>query len=329
MQTSLLAKKTQKAETNAGGACSAFVAVNDKGDLIFARNYDYVQNAQNILVHCAPENGYESVSIAAGGWLYTADENGKPIVLDDGKTDLSMLIAAPYLLMDGMNEKGVVICVLTVDGAGTVQADPEKQNMQTTTAMRLVLDRAASVPEAIALLKQYNMNASIKTKNFHFFIADSTGNYGIIEYAPTGEMKYSTDAGGNFRNLFTEAEPDYKQHLVTNFYRLFPAAEYGFDDGQHGLDRFEILSAEITAAEGHFTEDEAMTALGMAYQDFGETATHETQWSVVYNPTDMTAKICPRVNQTDLKDAFYAKEYDFDFKAEFEDTGKITHTVQP
>lgn len=324
----LLDMSAEGGQVNAGGGCSAFVAINADGELIFGRNYDYVQNAQNILVHCSPEGGYESVSIAAGGWLYTYDDSGNPIILDDGKTDLSMLVSAPYLLMDGMNEKGVVICVLTVDGAGTVQSDAGKHSIQTTTALRLVLDRAADVPEAIGLLKQYNMNASIKTKNFHFFIADAKGNYGVIEYSPQGEMKYSTDADGNFRNLFTQTEVDYDEHLVTNFYTLFPSAEYGFDDGQHGLSRYLVLSQEIADAQGRFTEDAAMSALGDVYQDFGETATHETQWSVVYNPTDMTAKICPRVEQSDKKEKFYSAEYDFSFRAEFEDSGEITFTAR-
>ena len=327
VRSTLLSTGAEPAKANAGGACSAFAAANDDGELLFARNYDYVQNAQNILVHCRPEGENESVSIAAGGWLFTTDDAGNEIKLDDGKTDLSLLMAAPYLLMDGMNEKGVVICVLTVDGDGTVQQDPGKRRMQTTPAMRLVLDRAASVPEAIELLQQYNMNASIKVKNFHFFIADASGNYGIIEYSPTGEMKYSQTESGAYRNLFHETEPDYEERLVTNFYRLFPADEYGFDDGEHGLDRFEILSQALTDAKGYFNEDEAMDTLSLAYQDVGESATHETQWSVVYNPTDMTAKICPRVAATDQKDAFYATEYDFDFQAEFADTGAITYTA--
>ena len=307
-----------------GGACSAFVAVNPDGEVIFARNYDYVQNAQNILVHCAPEGGYESVSMAAGGWLYANDSEGLPIQLGDGKTDLSMLVAAPYLLMDGMNEKGLMICVLTVDGAGTVQQVDGRHSIQTTTAMRLVLDRAANVPEALALLNQYNMNASIRVKNFHFFLADAEGNYGILEYSPDGEMRFSTDENGAYLNVFTGET--YDQRFVTNFYRLFPAAENGFDDGQHGLDRCEILSARIAAAQDRFSETEAMRLLSEVYQDFGETATHETQWSLVYNPTARTALICPRVAQSDQIDAFYQTVYAFDLSAEFDDAGSITYT---
>ena len=327
VQSTLLSADAKAAKGNMGSGCSAFAGINADGELIFARNYDYVQNAQNILVHCNPKDGYESASLAAGGWLYTNDADGNFVTLDDGKTDLSMLVAAPYLLMDGMNEKGVVMCVLTLDGSGTVQNEPGRHSIQTTTAMRLVLDRAASVPEAIELLKQYNMKASISVKNFHFFIADAAGNYGIIEYSPEGEMRYSANERGDCCNLLSAPEADFDQRFVTNFYCLFPSAEYRFDDGQHGLDRYEVLQREMENARGHFTEEEAMTVLGEVYQDFGATATHETQWSVVYNPTKMTAKICPRVVQTDLKDAFYATAYEFDFMAEFKDSGTITHTV--
>ena len=253
-------------------------------------------------------------------------DDGTPILLDDGQTDVSMLVAAPYLLMDGMNEKGLMVAVLTVDGAGTVQAEPGRHSMQTTTALRLALDRAASVPEAIELWKNYNMNASIKEKNFHFFMADAQGHFAVVEYAPDGEMKYSLDDGGAIPNLFADTPPSYLSRLVTNFYSLFPAATYAFDDGERGLDRFTALLADIEAREGRYGEDDMLAALRLVYQDFGHSATHETQWSVVYNPNALTAIICPRVNQTDHVDAFYTTAYHFAFADAFQNGGAITCT---
>lgn len=122
------------------------------------------KSSQTVTVHTTPQNGYAAVSNAAFGWIYPFDENGNQSPIDGGKTDLSMLVSAPYLLMDGMNEKGVIISVLTVSGGGTAQDDKCKYSIQTTTAMRLVLDKAASVSEAVNLLKLYNMNAVLNVR---------------------------------------------------------------------------------------------------------------------------------------------------------------------
>ena len=80
------------------------------------------------------------------GWIgYTAG------TLNDGTTDLSMAAFFPYLLMDGMNEKGLAMSVLKLRGDPTLQ-DTGKNKISTTVALRLVLDRAATVDEALALL---------------------------------------------------------------------------------------------------------------------------------------------------------------------------------
>lgn len=65
-------------------------------------------------------------------------------------------LAAPYLPFDGINEKGVAIALLAVPEA-EVSYSADKVTLSTTTAIRLVLDKAANVDEAIDLLKQYNI----------------------------------------------------------------------------------------------------------------------------------------------------------------------------
>ncbi len=42
--------------------------------------------------------------------------------------------------------------------AGDVQPDPDKVTVDSLMAMRFILDRAASIDEAVAVLQQYNID---------------------------------------------------------------------------------------------------------------------------------------------------------------------------
>ena len=65
--------------------------------------------------------------------------------------DCFLTLAAPFLPFDGMNEKGLAIALLAVPEA-EAPYNPDKIMLNTTTAIRLVLDKAANVEEAIELL---------------------------------------------------------------------------------------------------------------------------------------------------------------------------------
>ena len=62
--------------------------------------------------------------------------------------------------MDGINEKGLCVAVLMIEDSDVTEQDTGKPGITTTTAVRLLLDQAADVDEAIRLLEQYDMNSS-------------------------------------------------------------------------------------------------------------------------------------------------------------------------
>lgn len=134
-----------------GDGCTAFVTRNEAGELIYGRNFDF-SYAPSLQVFTKPKDGYASVStvnLAFAG--YTADN------LPDGMRVQSFLtLAAPFLPFDGMNEKGLAIALLAVPEANPGY-DKNKITLNTTTAIRLVLDYAKTVEEAVALLKNYNI----------------------------------------------------------------------------------------------------------------------------------------------------------------------------
>ena len=60
-------------------------------------------------------------------------------------------LTAPFICLDGVNEKGVSIAVLTLPSDPTMH-DTGKPKLATSLLFRLVLDRAATTDEALELI---------------------------------------------------------------------------------------------------------------------------------------------------------------------------------
>ena len=123
--------------------CSTFAAETPEGEKLFARNFDN-KEASYALVHTDPEDGYESISMV----------NLSYIGFTDGSSlqDKALALAAPYIPLDGVNEAGLAIGVLQLYNEPTVQ-ETGKTPITTTSAIRMVLDKAATVDEAMGLLE--------------------------------------------------------------------------------------------------------------------------------------------------------------------------------
>ncbi len=154
--------------------CSSFTATTSEGEHTFARNLD-IDFAPIMVVKTNPNNGFSSISmvnLSALGFNMN--------YLPKETMDKLLLLAAPYIPFDGMNEKGVAICVNMVNGED-IQQNTDKIDITTTTLIRLVLDKAQNVDEAINLIKNYDLHDSTGGP-YHFQITDKTGKSVIIEY---------------------------------------------------------------------------------------------------------------------------------------------------
>ena len=281
--------------------CSAF-ACPDKstGHYLMGRNFDFGHFRPGtderimipaIVVHTAPKGGKKSVSLVDGQFVYY--ESGFYTAPD---TDLSMLIALPYLVLDGINEDGFAISVLKLDGNHTWQKESGKKSIFTTVAMRMLLDRASTVKEATEMLKQYNMVMDEFKASYHFFMADATGDYAIVEYT-NPDLSLNPDK----MEVLTGNDT---LRCVTNFY-VAPSMT-GTTDGwgsSHGKDRYENLRKTLDEKKHVMKEAEAMQLLEKVSQPPTEELTSQTQWSALYNLTEKTLRL------TILRE--YAKEYNF------------------
>ena len=89
-------------------ACSAFVAVDAEGRVRTGRNYDFKDDTSALLVRNHPRDGYASIGFAALNNL------GDNTPLDSVAGRVAALMG-PFAQLDGVNECGVSVAVLTLD----------------------------------------------------------------------------------------------------------------------------------------------------------------------------------------------------------------------
>jgi len=254
--------------------CSAFSVKSADGDALMGRNYDFKNNTSAMLVYATPKDGYKSVAFAA---LDNLMANAPDQSL---KAKLSCL-AAPFVCLDGVNEKGVSIAVLTLDSPPTRQ-HTGKPVIATTLAIRLVLDKAASTAEAVKLLEAYDMFAT-SGRDYHFYITDAAGDGRVVEFDCLDEKRPLV------------ATP---MRAITNFYALYKDKVLPYQKNGvfgHGRERYDTIEKILTEHENNVTPQIAWKALIDASQAPKEgDVTSNTQWSVLYNNTQLTAEIAIR-----------------------------------
>ena len=260
--------------------CTAFTMQDTDGDIHMGRNYDFKDDTSAMLVYCTPKGGYKSVALAALNNISANTPDAST------KQKLSAL-TAPFVCLDGMNEKGVSIAVLTLDSAPTRQSTG-KPVISTTLAIRLVLDRAATTQEAVDLLKGYDMFAS-SGRDYHFYITDASGDGRVIEY----------DCDDPARGLV-----ETKTEAVTNFFvmykdKVLPNQKNGIYG--HGRERYDAVLEVFDQQKDSPSNDTVWAALKAASQEPNpESITSNTQWSIAYNNTDLTAEIIIRRHWGDM-----------------------------
>lgn len=241
-----------------GAGCTAFVTRNEKGDVIYGRNFDF-RYAPSMQLMTDPDNGYSSIStvnLSFAGY----DEESLPSGID-AKSFLAL--AAPYLPFDGMNEKGVCIALLAVPEAEAPQ-DDSRVTLNTTTLIRLVLDKAATTEEAIELMGQYNMYFSGDVE-CHYLVADRSGASAIVEY---------------FQGEVCVTKSDKTYQIASNFI-TYDGVNIG--EGYNEFERYDAVEATILENNEALSEAEAMELL--AEIGIVDEGVDKLQWSVIYNLT--------------------------------------------
>ncbi len=237
--------------------CAGITMQTVSGDKLFGRSYDFEPNRTSMIVTTNPKDGrYSSVSSVDLGFL--GYFNAEEAVYLDGLMQEIICIAASYIPLDGINEKGFSCGILmTTQGdneEGTVatdQQDSTKDNYTSTTMLRYMLDYCATVEEAIEFAQKVNLHDSAQT-SFHYMIADESGASAILEWVPVNGTD-KTDNDGTKRVLNVIRNNDdagiegdaYKNNFqyATNF--ILTPGYYDCGSAKPGLDRYYILQNRV------------------------------------------------------------------------------------
>ena len=130
------------------------------------------------------------------------------------------------------------------------------------------------------MLKEFNMCMDRDTASYHFFMADATGDYAIVEYTNP-----NLDENPNMLEILTQCDT---MRCVTNFYvsPTMGESEHGMKYSSHGMDRYKIMRKELQDNNYLLTSDEGMNLLKKVAQGpESDLTTGFTQWSEMYNLT--------------------------------------------
>lgn len=317
------------AQIKLDAGCSAFAATTPgKGDYIMGRNFDYSHGNEPIaavMLRTSPQGGLKSLCMVDAYWigyrqnLWQCLSYDKDVFEAYKTRDLSYVMTFPYLLMDGMNEAGFAVSVLHLDGKPTQQTSAGKR-VNTTVAMRLMLDNARTVDDAIAILDDYDLWVPDNDGNYHFYMADATGRYAVVEYVYDGEHQTEvyiddeyTNEDGTTSFLYPDVLPNTREVIekrcASNFYlsETMACSNKGPVLSDHGRVRYDMMDFVLKQNNNILSEDAAMALLnGVSQAENPLEVTSHTQWSVVYNLSQCKATVC--VNRD------YDDEFEFDLK---------------
>lgn len=247
----------QAQERNYG--CSTLYLENKEGGYLMGRNFDWTKCNSVMIVHTKSKDAYESYSTCNMDFLGFG-EDWKP----EGFANQYMAIAAIYVPLDGMNEKGLMIADLMAGDLVETHQNTEKPDLTTTTAIRAMLDYAANVDEAIALLEKYDMNSDIGSAH-HYAISDASGRSVTVEWVNNEMVVTETDT-------------------LTNHY--LAEAKYGIGN-ELSKTRMETMKQAKADKNGVMTQTELQEVMKSVSQ--GNYVSNEaTQWTVLYNTKEMS-----------------------------------------
>ncbi len=257
------------ASTGPDWACTCFSALNAAGEPLYGRNFDW-DNDPILVLFTDSSDGYASVTTVDVKYLGVTGST----LTDQNRQRLN---DAPYWPFDGMNEYGLVVGIMAVDI--DPPNDPNKSSIGSLEAVRLMLDYAKTVDEAVNLIGQYNIIFA-GGPGIHYLVSDRTGKSAVIEYT-----------GGKMSVLYNQNP----WQVSTNFVITGKTPEAA----RKSCSRYSTADQRLENTRGLLEMDEAMTLLKDVSQQ-------STLWSVVYNMHSGQTRFTIRRD--------YEKAYDFNLE---------------
>lgn len=297
--------------------CSSFTAKSESGDVLFGRNYDFAKTNTCIVFTEANKGRHASISTVDLQFL-GMDVNRNV----EGLLNKITCLAATYAPLDGINDAGVSCGIyMTYQGGEKTIAtnqNTDKPDFTSTTLLRLILDYADDVEEAVEIAASYDLHDSAGT-SYHYMVADASGRSAILEWVGTND---ASDNDGSQRELKVayndddahigdkEGSSDYQ--WITNFIIQPGYYDQSEPTDKKGYDRYEKIYEELSKTNGIVKDEQAamdiLAAVGRRTwkNDDGNGCTVH---SAVYNLTDKTMLWVTNENYEDPSAVF---EFGFD-----------------
>lgn len=247
-------------------SCSAFITQSPDGKYLVGRNFG-LGGSDTLCLYTHPNDGYASISSVSTDMIDVGVKSETAVTSLFGRASL---LASPYMGVDGVNEKGLTAALLDLEEPET-HMDTGKPDLTVTMVIRLLLDWASTVDEAVELLSQHDIHTAHGCTQ-HIYIADANGDAAIVEWHRE-EMKVVNNP------------------ICTNF-RMSAKALNGNFSGV--CDRYDVLDKALKEKPENTVEDsmKMLEAVKQEYQEYGIF----TEWSVVFNLTDFTAYYAVNMN---------------------------------
>jgi len=255
-------------------ACSSFsVQKKDGNGFYFGRNFDY-QEGKSTIVVTYPEDGksHASISTVLNNFILTKYPNLPEEILK---------LICIYIPLDGMNDKGLTVSVNMVYGRTVADQNTSKPDITLSTAVRLLLDRAATVDEAFEILKSYDMHAGATGIQAHIAITDASGKAIVVEYIDNEIEKIEDPINENF-------------YLYDNFRKNVDDGNGNIVDHLVGV-RYDIIKERMEEIP-KMSFDNVKETLILANQCNSSNAIVKTEWSVIYDKSKKEAVYYHRCN---------------------------------
>lgn len=248
--------------------CSAFAVTDNEGNHLMGRNTDYPE-ADCLMIYCDPEDGYDSIGMVDLRIVNIGNTDG--MVQPMSAAGRISTLAMPYMIVEGLNEAGFGVSILQLEH-DDIHQDTGRNDILLNVAVRAVLDRCATVDEAVSFLDQYDMNTMLGA-TFHLFMTDKTGKSVVVEWL--GDNMYVTE-----------------NPAITN-YIISDTSFYGEEEGDG---RYEVLMEDLDACSCVASSEEAMGFLEDVGYDNRGNSNIGTEWSSVYDLDNFTVTMCFDVN---------------------------------
>ncbi len=230
-----------------------------------------------------PETGYKSWNIVDMGDV--GIQSGQKV--DQWYGNAFQTMAAAYCTSEGINQEGLSVSLISCPVAEC--EDTNKVNINPFIAVRLILDRAATVENAVDVLEDYDIDFSQGA--YHFFVSQKTDKSAVIEYID-GKMSVT----------YMSKDRQYNRHQIcTNKMEGANASvkDYGdkYSEVSNSTD-FDDAFYRFEETGGGMSQDYAFQLLrdkSRDYKEIGEmrygTKKYGTQYIVLYDLDKMEMRL--------------------------------------